>query len=337
MSARTPWMAAMAREVLKGKGTISWAAMLEASVDVDALRDLCRDHGLTPKGGFRLEKAPKKVLAALLAEQEEGVVVESVVGACQRALRGAAEDSAAAGSPAPPPESAWKQKAATYKAQWQRSRELEARERASAARQRERADELAHRIEGLEADRIRLRSEAAVLRQKVDEPAPAPAPPKADSTRMRELERDLEALEVAEAGLRRRLSFVRSRERELEEQVQELEALVPKGKRRRRKPVDPPEPSKRFAVPHLQPSFYKSLESKGRRSVERAFHALLLFALEGPSYPGLEVKQLGGQDLWSLRASLKLRVYFRPREDGDIDVIALADREDQATTLRRLK
>ena len=64
---------------------------------------------------------------------------------------------------------------------------------------------------------------------------------------------------------------------------------------------------------------------------------MFLFCDEGPAYPGLEVKQIEGQDLWSLRASLKLRVYFRPRDDGDVEIIALADREDQKTALRRLK
>ena len=90
-------------------------------------------------------------------------------------------------------------------------------------------------------------------------------------------------------------------------------------------------------MPYLQPSFYKSLDGKERRSVERAWQALLLFCTEGHGYPGLEVKPMGGQDTWSLRASLGLRVYFRPRPDGDIDVLELGDREDQNTTLRRLK
>ena len=90
-------------------------------------------------------------------------------------------------------------------------------------------------------------------------------------------------------------------------------------------------------VAALLPSFYKSLVGKERKSVERAFQAILLFCTEGHAYPGLEVKQLGGQDTWSLRASLGLRVYFTQRPDGDIELLELADREDQHTTLRRLK
>jgi hypothetical protein len=64
---------------------------------------------------------------------------------------------------------------------------------------------------------------------------------------------------------------------------------------------------------------------------------VLLFCTEGHAYPGLDVKQLGGQDTWSLRASLGLRVYFRQRDDGDVEFVEVADREEQNTTLRRLK
>ena len=90
-------------------------------------------------------------------------------------------------------------------------------------------------------------------------------------------------------------------------------------------------------MPHFTAAFYRSLEGKERRAIERAIQAVFLFCTEGPSYPGLEVKALEGHTLWSMRASLKLRVYFAMRSDGDIDVEALADREDQHTTLRRLK
>jgi hypothetical protein len=62
-----------------------------------------------------------------------------------------------------------------------------------------------------------------------------------------------------------------------------------------------------------------------------------MFCTEGYAYPGLEVKQLGGQDMWSMRASLGLRIYFRPIGERDIEVLELGDREDQNTTLRRLK
>ena len=127
--------------------------------------------------------------------------------------------------------------------------------------------------------------------------------------------------------------------RELEEELAELEPLVPKGRRRKRRmpPAPPPEPVRRFVLPYFASSFYRSLAGKDRKSIERAVQAVLLLCTEGHAYPGLEVKQLGGLSIWSLRASLGLRVYFRSRSDGDVELLELADREEQRTTLRRLK
>jgi hypothetical protein len=156
--------------------------------------------------------------------------------------------------------------------------------------------------------------------------------------RLHELEAERENFLASDAETRRRSARNRSRIRELEDDVAELESLIPASSRRKKNPVPPePEAERRVLVPHFLPSFYKSLEGKERRSVERAIQAVLLFCTEGHGYPGLEVKQLGGQDTWSLRASISLRVYFRPLADGDIEVIELGDREDQNTTLRRLK
>ena len=113
---------------------------------------------------------------------------------------------------------------------------------------------------------------------------------------------------------------------------------MPKNHRRKRRPMPPePEPERRFVLPRFLPSFYKSLEGKDRRAAARAIEAVLLFCTEGPGDPGLEVKQMGGQDTWSLRASLGLRVYFQKLGAGEIEVQELADREEQNTTLRRRK
>lgn len=156
--------------------------------------------------------------------------------------------------------------------------------------------------------------------------------------RVHQLEGEREDVLAADAELRRQLAHNQTRIRELEAEVHELEALLPKGKRRRKAPPpEPPPDERRFRLPRFTAAFYKSLEGKERRGVERAIQAVLLFCTEGHSYPGLEVTQLGGQDTWSLRASLGLRVYFRPLADGDIEVLELGDREDQNTTLRRLK
>jgi hypothetical protein len=90
-------------------------------------------------------------------------------------------------------------------------------------------------------------------------------------------------------------------------------------------------------VPHFTADFYRSLNGRDQRTVEAAFDAVWRFATSGYAYPGLEVKQLEGVDAWSMRAGIKVRVYFRPRADGDVDILAVGDREDQDTWLRRLR
>ena len=116
----------------------------------------------------------------------------------------------------------------------------------------------------------------------------------------------------------------------------ELEELVPPGKRKKKR-MPPPPPPERFAVPHFTPTFLKSLDGKDRRSIEQAYHAVFMFCTEGSRYPGLQVKSLEAIDLWSLRASRRLRVYFRRRVDGDVEILELLDREEQETMLRRYR
>jgi len=212
-----------------------------------------------------------------------------------------------------------------------------AREAGARAREREAMQKRAR--EQVEAELARLRASAAAAMR----PAAAPAAEHSAQTqdlerRLRRCEDERERAAEVDEQLRRQLALEHSRVRDLEAELAELEELIPANRRRKKKPLPPlPEAERRVLVPHLSPSFYKSLEGKDRKAVERAVQAILLFCTEGHSYPGLEVKQLRGQDTWSLRASLGLRVYFRHLPDGDIEVLELADREDQHTALRRLK
>jgi len=345
VTVRSPLTAILVRNVLAEDGRIPWASLLEAVVPIERQRELCRAHGLTPKGGFRLEKAPTKVLSKLLAEQRDAALLEKLASAAVEEMRGLSGGGEEDGVPAPEARPVAAQEA-EFRAKVDRLTRFHAeavserdRARDAAARQRARAEATERRLSEAEETEILLRSQVTALERQIAE-GPAPTVQGTDravARRIHELERELETLQEAEAALRRRLALSRTVEREQQEQLAELEALLPKGKRRRRRVEEPPEPTKRFYVPHLSAAFYKSLEGKERRSVERAIQAILLYCTEGPAYPGLEVKQLGGQDLWSMRASLKLRIYFRQRTDGDIDVLALGDREDQPTTLRRLK
>ncbi|MGB3969852.1 MAG: hypothetical protein WBO45_24160, partial [Planctomycetota bacterium] len=225
-----------------------------------------------------------------------------------------------------------------HRAELQRARDELERAREAAARGRDREAELTRKLQQAEQEVLLLRRELA-HRQAPGAREAAPRDGKDLAKAVHELEGERQALLAGDAALRRQFAESQSRVRELEANVAGLEALLPKGKRRYKPQPEPPPPpdGKRFLLPRFLPSFYKSLEGKERKAVERAFAAIHTLCTEGHSYPGLEVKQLGGQDLWSLRASLGLRVYFRPLPDGDVELLELGDREAQNTTLRRLK
>ncbi|MBL8723777.1 MAG: hypothetical protein JNK49_07005 [Planctomycetes bacterium] len=316
----------LTERVLAGAGQLPLASLLEWLVPVAALRGLARRFGLTPKGGFRLEKAPAHVLAPLLAELRDPEQLDAVFALLV--------PEAPANPPAPVAAEAPAETLALLalrEAELARTHADLAAAREAAQRAREREADLARRLAAAEEDLARGAQGARPMPVLRAEPETA-----ALAHRLHELEAERDGWQAADAALRRQLAHNQSRMRELEQQAAELEALLPKG-RRRRPPPPEPEPDRRFRVPYFEPSFYKSLVGKERKAVERAVQAVLLFCTEGHAYPGLEVKQLGGQDTWSLRASLGLRVYFRQRDDGDIEVLEIADREDQHTTLRRLK
>ncbi len=321
------------RALAKG-GELPLALLLEQLAPVKAMRELARKFGASPKGGYRLERAPANVLAPMLAEAKDpeqlGEVIALLLPRPEAAPR--VPDAAAAADAAA--------LSALRAQEVQRLQKELDKARESAARYLDRGADLQHKVDAAAREQAVLRRELDELRR-ARKDVPGAAAPGGDRTlqnRVHDLQIEREGLLAADAALRRQLAYNQTRLRELEEVVAELEPLVPRNRRRKKLPPPPePEPEKRFRLPRFLPSFYKSLDGKDRKSVERAFAAILLFCTEGHGYPGLEVKQLGGQDTWSFRASLGLRVYFRPLADGDIELLELADREEQHTTLRRLK
>ena len=335
----------LAERVL-GKGSdVPLAMLLELLVPVKKLRETTAHFGLSPKGGFRLEKAPAHVLAPLLADLRDPKQLDVVLqlllppkSAAASAMATADDDEAAT----EPAVSETAVLANLRAAELVRARDELERAREAATRARERESDVSRRLQRAEQEVTLLRGELQHRSGGAVGPA-APPPAAAGASellqRVHDLESELEGMVANDETLRRQLAKDHSRLRELEATVAELDALLPKGKRRY-KPQPEPEPTvddRRFLLPRFLPSFYKSLEGKERKSVARAFAAILQFCTEGHAYPGLEVKQLGGQDTWSLRASLGLRVYFRQLPDGEIELLELGNREDQNTTLRRLK
>lgn len=330
MTERSRSVQALTREVLRDDGRITLARLVQELVPIDALRALARHHGLAPKG-YRVDRAPASRLASLLADPKRPDVVEELV----ELLIG--ND--------PTPEAGADQKQLEDLEARLRLRDGElarvksdlARCRSQAARQREREADLVARLEAAELRVAAARAEVEAARREGENRNKTPAGRDRQVRRIHELERAVEAFTTAEEGLRRMVALRQARIRELEEQVVDLQQRVPKGRKSPKEKVEAPRLAAHFRVPHFTVSFYKSLEGKERRHVEQAIQAALVFCTEGPAYPGLEVKQIEGQELWSLRASLKLRVYFLFRDDGAVEFVAVADREDQHTMLRRLK
>ncbi len=314
---------------LGGKGKLPLLDVLVALVPVARLRQIARERGLSPKG-FRVDIAPAPALAAVLARDLDPDIVQEVCGALVE-LRPPEET---APPPPPPPAVAPPSTDAT------------AETLARTEQMLQRAQEASLRDGGLIAElERRLAAEqerSAILRGQLTNLPQRPAAQEssgADRDVVRELHDariEIEAFARAEEDYRRRIAEQQAQLRDAEVRIEELQAKVPRGQQRKAPPPPLP-PAERFRIPHFSAEFYRSIEGRDRRAVEAVFDAVFRLAVAGFAYPGLEVKQLGGVDLWSLRAGIKLRVYFQPRSDGDVDILAAGDREDQHTLLRRLR
>ena len=334
MTSPSPAVQGLLRVVLEQEGKVPLERVVQELLPVGTLRDLARKHGLSPKG-YRIEKAPAPRLAKLLIDVRNPTLVTEVLELLLE-LRGTgdAQDAGELAGRVSELEALLRLREGELRG----ARQEVDKQRAQASQHRDRESELTASLGRAEERAIAARAEADQLRrQQGASPAPVPGPGRDDARRLHELEREVEELGLAEEGHRRHAAERQARIRELEGQVADLEARVPKGRKPPKEKVEAPLLADTFRLPRFTPAFYKSLEGKERRHVEQAFQAALLFCTEGPSYPGLEVKQIEGQEIWSLRASLKLRVYFELLEERCVEFVAVADREDQHTTLRRLK
>jgi hypothetical protein len=328
---------ALLEEALANSGRVPLANLLTAVVPVGKLRELAKAFGLTPKGGYRIDRAPGYILAPLVTDTDQPKVMEAACALLADHLTPAKTSKTKA-----KPKAKGKSKRADPALE-RKERELgemqeelqKAREVAN--RQRKRLEELDRQKQQDKEQIARLTGEVDQLRRQLRDQHSTPTAVRDQTVEIHELLRELEELTQVETGQRRLVAERQARIRELEERVAELEPLVPKGRRRKKEPpAEPPPLPERFRRPYFTPSFYKSLENKDRRAIEAAYQAILLFCTEGPGYPGLQVKQLDAP-VWSLRAALKLRVYFTNRADGDVDVLELADRQEQPTVLRKLR
>src|SRR5688572_23583818 len=141
----------LGERVLQKGGELPLALLLEHAVPVARLRALARELGLTPKGGFRIERAPAHVLAPLLAEQRDGERLDAVLRLLlppAAPAAPAADTAAPAAADAIVPESGGL--LALREAELARSREELERAREAAARSREREAESGRRLQQAE-------------------------------------------------------------------------------------------------------------------------------------------------------------------------------------------
>ncbi|MHC4077411.1 MAG: hypothetical protein ACYST0_03090, partial [Planctomycetota bacterium] len=64
-------------EALANSGRVPLAKLLTAVVPVGKLRELAKAFGLTPKGGYRMDRAPGYILAPLVTDTDQPKVMEA--------------------------------------------------------------------------------------------------------------------------------------------------------------------------------------------------------------------------------------------------------------------
>ncbi len=174
-----------------------------------------------------------------------------------------------------------------------------------------------------------------------------------------ELERDLDRVKQEsergeEAGLRKALEQLRERfqelshenaelrtvNRELGEQVEELESMLPRGKRERlrwkQNDAKPTIEGGAF-LPCFGDGFLKTLSSFERNDELRIWHSIAQLLLYGSDLGGLHFKTLHVPGkLHSIRAASHLRIYFQ--RDGELLIFEHAcHRNKQDEYLKRLR
>lgn len=342
-------------QALSHAGRVSLSTLLESLVPVAKLRDLAREHGLSPKG-FRIERAPAPTLASMLVQQDTPEVLEAACkilaetffedGSEDRSEVSPGSESAGAEdaegeAPVPRPGEPAASPPDLRPLLSLRDQELrEAREELAKSHEvnqglRDRSDELSRQQQIDRGQQTRLNAELDSLRGQLDDSrSETPTVPRDQTTRIQSLEKDIDEQNQIEFQHRVKQAELAGTIRDLEERVEELEALVPKGRRRKRLAEAAPI-AHRFTLPSFTSGFLKSMVGKDLRAVEAAYRSIFLYCTEGSMHPGLQVKALEATNLFSLRASLKHRVFFRPRTDGGIDILELLDRQEQETALRR--
>jgi regulator of replication initiation timing len=330
--ARLPTQELM-QALLTGRGSVAAGVLLRFLLLEPELRELCARFDLKPKGGFRIEKAPLHLLLpvlekALLERDEVRDAVAAAVTA--QAAAPAAEKTA----PADPQ----RDRLVELKDQEIRRLKDEADQaREVAGRRGEHVEALQRRIDELMDEAAQIRAEREFLRRELDRLGKSPREPQDSDRDIVGFLRRVEQLETLNEELRRSLAVEATNIATLQAETDELRSKVPDWRKKTPQPPPadlPQQDAGVFPIPVFTPDFYRSLVDRDRRVVQAAFQAVFLLVSRGPSYPGLETKRLEGtSSLWSIRATIKHRVYFEFGQ-GEFKVLRLEDRREQDRFLR---
>ena len=204
-----------------------------------------------------------------------------------------------------------------------------AAERAHSAQKDERLSRHKRDLERTQADLRATRDAKAALEAERDRDARALL--RSRESEAGELRREVAALQLE-------LKEARRREADLVSQLRTLEA-PPHASVQAQQP--PPaaaaEPASSFQVPYFTDEFYESIEEWDPRILKSAFEKVLLLANDF-AHPSLDAKRMQGADgLYRIRIGTDVRLFYRRKPNGGIEVLSLIDRENLGRYVRRYK
>jgi hypothetical protein len=202
-------------------------------------------------------------------------------------------------------------------------------ERAQGARKDERLNQVKRELEQVQSDLRAALAAKAALEAERDRDTRA-------LLRQRELE--AEDLKRDVAGLRQDLEQAARREAALATRVRGLEAhSTPPAAAPAEAPAPAEEPASAFQAPEFTAEFYESIEDWDARVLKSAFEKALLLANDY-THPSLDAKPMQGADgLYRIRVATDVRLFYRRKPNGGIEVLSLIDRENLGRYVRQYK
>ncbi|HMQ20916.1 MAG TPA: hypothetical protein PKE00_00395 [Planctomycetota bacterium] len=327
---------------LTPRGRFSFATLLATLLPLEELRRAAKEGGVKPKG-FRVEHATAQQLAEAIAlafvgdpKLQEVIATSLDVATTTAAPPPVAEQAKPTSGPASTSDALEIAQLRTEVQRLERSSRRAAKSRDETLSELHAARFKIHDLEAQVAALLRKDEQraAAGSRASVDRLASKDA----DTTKIFSLERALEETESVDRERRLRIAELTSRIRELQAENEELEGMLPRGERERRRQLrkSHEEVERRTTMlPRFSDEFLRSvalLQGNEQRQVFVAIARLILF---GPEYPGLHFKVLKGVDgVSSIRAAEGLRIYLQRSADV-VDLLDCGQREQQSSWLKR--